>query len=183
MSRSNPICRAWQPMISGACARLRIGGVVALMAIMLSCSATFAVAEDVGTHTSDLIRGLLPTVVNIAVTESVVPRPPPFNASTGDCRAASDAGIRPKTMPARSGRKDSPHHDPRRRHTLAGPTDWPVSGIRVRPPELTWTSIRRILHVARMTSGECRCLSCTGTPPRCVASPTVGRARRGRPGP
>jgi serine protease Do len=87
MSRSNPICRAWQPMISGACARLRIGGVVALMAIMLSCSATFAVAEDVGTHTSDLIRGLLPTVVNIAVRKEV-----PTEARMANAGSAFDSG-------------------------------------------------------------------------------------------
>jgi S1-C subfamily serine protease len=74
-------------MISGACARLRIGGVVALMAIMLSCSATFAVAEDVGTHTSDLIRGLLPTVVNIAVRKEV-----PTEARMANAGSAFDSG-------------------------------------------------------------------------------------------
>ena len=54
-----PSC-AWWPMIGGARVRLRIGGIVALMAIMLSCPATFAGAEDFGANRSDLIRGLLP---------------------------------------------------------------------------------------------------------------------------
>ena len=65
-----PSC-AWWPMIGGARVRLRIGGIVALMAIMLSCPATFAGAEDFGANRSDLIRGLLPTVVNIAVRKEV----------------------------------------------------------------------------------------------------------------
>jgi serine protease Do len=78
---------AWLPMISGAAARLRIGGIVALMAIMLSCPATFAVAEDVGTHTTDLIRGLLPTVVNIAVRKEV-----PTEARMANAASSFDSG-------------------------------------------------------------------------------------------
>src|SRR3984885_2803667 len=75
------------PMISGAAARVRIGGIVALMAIMLSCPATFAVAEDVGTHTTDLIRGLLPTVVNIAVRKEV-----PTEARMANAASSFDSG-------------------------------------------------------------------------------------------
>ena len=74
-------------MISGARARLRIGCIVALMAIMLSCLATFALAEDAGPHTSDLIRGLLPTVVNIAVRKEV-----PTEARMANAASSFDSG-------------------------------------------------------------------------------------------
>ncbi len=68
------ICRFW---------RLRISSIAAVMAAMLLCPTAFAVAAQLGASRSDLIRSLLPTVVNIAVRKEVPSEPQMASASFG----------------------------------------------------------------------------------------------------
>jgi serine protease Do len=54
----------------------------AIMAVLVSTAGSPVLAEDVGANKSELIRGLLPTVVNISVRKDEVTNPPsPVNAA------------------------------------------------------------------------------------------------------
>ena len=68
-------------MIIGGFWRLRISSIAAVMAVMLLCPTAFAAAPELGASRSDLIRSLLPTVVNIAVRKEVPSEPQMASAS------------------------------------------------------------------------------------------------------
>jgi serine protease Do len=59
----------------------RIRAILLVLAVGLACPAPRAVAEEVGANRADLIRGLLPTVVNIAVRKDVPTETQTANAS------------------------------------------------------------------------------------------------------
>ena len=76
----------------------RLGRMLAVFTLALVCAATSAAAEDAGVSRSDLIRSLLPTVVNIAVRKEVAPRITTASASgsvgnSGEVKAYVGSGF------------------------------------------------------------------------------------------
>jgi serine protease Do len=71
-------------MLSSPARARRIGSVVAAALMALTCSARLGFAEDATASRSELIRGLLPTVVNIAVRKDVVTKVNTASASASD---------------------------------------------------------------------------------------------------
>ena len=77
--------------------RQPLGRIVSIVALMLLVwpAALPARADDIGANKSELIRSLLPTVVNVSVRkdEPATPAPPPVNASTSSANAAPTPNV------------------------------------------------------------------------------------------